>query len=96
MFKEIQQAYQQIMKERTGGGSSYGYGGSQGSSGPAPEAMAVDSRAATETVVIMEVLKISLAVSEDSEDSAALDRGPIPEAIPATKRIITCVRQETI
>ena len=24
MFKEIQQAYQQIMKERTGGGSSYG------------------------------------------------------------------------
>ena len=29
MFKEIQQAYQQIMKERTGGGSSYGYGGSQ-------------------------------------------------------------------
>ena len=33
MFKEIQQAYQQIMKERTGGGSSYGYGGSQGSYG---------------------------------------------------------------
>lgn len=29
MFKEIQQAYQQIMKERTGG-SSYGYGGQQG------------------------------------------------------------------
>ena len=24
MFKVIQQAYQQIMKERTGGGSSYG------------------------------------------------------------------------
>ena len=47
-------------------------------------------------MVIMEILKISLAVSEDSEDSAALDRGPIPEAIPATKRIITCVRQETI
>ena len=63
---------------------------------PAPEAMAVDSRAATETVVIMEILKISLAVSVDSEDSAALDRGPIPEAIPVTKRIITCVRQETI
>ena len=94
MFKEIQQAYQQIMKERTGGGSSYG--DHRAVMAPAPEAMAVDSRAATETVVIMEILKISLAVSEDSEDSAALDRGPIPEAIPATKRIITCVRQETI
>ena len=33
MFKEIQQAYQQIMKERTGGGGSYGYGGSQSSYG---------------------------------------------------------------
>ena len=84
MFKEIQQAYQQIMKDH------------RAVMAPAPEAMAVDSRAATETVVIMEILKISLAVSVDSEDSAALDRGPIPEAIPATKRIITCVRQETI
>ena len=86
MFKEIQQAYQQIMA----------MGDHRAVMAPAPEAMAVDSRAATETVVIMEILKISLAVSEDSEDSAALDRGPIPEAIPATKRIITCVRQETI
>ena len=63
---------------------------------PAPETMAVDSRAARETGVIREILKISWGVSGDSEDSAALDRGPIPEAIPVTKRIITCVRQETI
>ncbi len=62
---------------------------------PVPEAMEADSRTVMETAAIMEILKISLEVLVDSEASAVSDRELIPEAIPATRKIITCGQRAT-